>query len=169
MEITRPDLRKIPARIHTLAGRISGNLHVLVAHSIVDHLDYAGNFLTLTDVLLPGHTQPMPFFALQRSAALAVIPDAPEDALALAGAPADSRPHAVACLLEQGVLNGTLDLPRGIRVSDHLVASAGFLVVRNCTLGTSGGASEAFSVEMTPIVLVNAARVIGVAEMSPVD
>jgi hypothetical protein len=159
-----PEQRRIPARIHTLAGWLSGTFHVPVAKSFVEHLHAAGDFLTLTDVLLPGHKSRLEFFALQRAATLLILPETTEDDLKLAEVASNAATHTVACLLERGVLNGTLALPPSLRVSDFLLSQKGFFVVRSCTLGTQGSADD-FSVAMMPLVIVHAAGVIGIAEM----
>jgi hypothetical protein len=162
--IEYPEQRRIPARIHTLAGWVSGTFHVPVAKSFVEHLTASGDFLTLTDVLLPGHKNKLEFFALQRAATVLILPESTEEDLKLVASPTDARSHAVACLLEKGVLNGTLALESRARVSDFLLEQKGFFVVRNCTLGTQDHSND-FAVEMLPLVIVHATRVIGIAEM----
>jgi hypothetical protein len=148
--------KKIPSRIYTPSGFILGTFHVAEEQSLVTHLE-TNDFFTLTDVTLPRQSRPLAFLALQRSATILVVPSG-EDADPTR---AEGVVHQVSCLLHGGVVMGALRLPASQRVSDHLMGTKGFVVLRDCTIGVD----ESGRVEATQVALVNARAVVGVAEM----
>lgn len=148
--------KKIPSRIYTPSGFILGTFHVSERQSLVSHLE-SNDFFTLTDVTLPRQSRPLPFLALQRSATLLVVPSGAEPVTGIEGGVV----HQVSCLLSGGVVMGALRLPDKERVSDHLMGTKGFVVLRDCTIGVD----ESGRVEATQVALVNARAVVGVAEM----
>lgn len=164
MDSDRPAQRLVPARIYTPSGWIAGTFHVLEEQPLLDYLNGAGGFFTLTDVTLPGQTSRLGFLALQRAAAIVVVPAEAELIDSEARASARTEAHVVSCLFEGGLLMGSLALPEGVRVSDELMAAPGFLVVGQCTIGIDRSASKP-SVEAAPTALVQASRIVGVAEM----
>ncbi len=159
----KPEQRKVPGHIYTPAGWMLGTFHVPKRGQFVEYLRNTTGFFPLTEVTLTGSTQKVPFFALQRSAVLLIVPH-PSESLGQAdgnGGPAlVQRP--VSCLLDAGVVHGTLELGRQMRTSDYLVSHTGFLVLRQVTLllaGPQGTLDQRF-----PTLLVNSARVIGVSD-----
>ena len=156
----RPAQRVAPSRVFTPAGWLTANFHITAQTPFLPFLNRTGDFFTLTDVKMPGHSKPLPFLALQRSATILIVP--PNDEKLTGSAPeATETTHQISCLLERGVLMGTLELPSALRVSDYLMHQAGFIVLRDCTLGLD----EPRGIEALPIVVANADRVVGVAEM----
>jgi hypothetical protein len=157
---TRPEQRKVKARIFTPSGWILGTFHVPKSQTLVAFVNSTERFFTLTEVQLPRQSRPLGFLALQRSATIMVIPDASE----VGPPPEEAVAHPVSCLLSGGVLMATLHLPEGERVSDHLMAEPTFFSVRGCTVGLDAPGAKA-SVEAVSAALINASRVIGVSEM----
>lgn len=171
-EPSRPAQRKVACRIFTPAGLLSGTLHVPQEQTLIDFLNGAGHFLTLTEVILPGHKKALPFFALARGSAVLVLPQG--DGLVVDEERSSFRTelHQVSCLFSGGLLMGTLALPEEVRVSDELMATKGFLLMNHCTVGLdaggSGQASEAGggpAMEAATFAIVHAPHIIGVAEM----
>lgn len=157
----RPAQRRVAARVLTPAGWLTGHFHVPEARPLVSFLNGTSDFFTLTHVRLPGQSADLEFLALQRSAALFVIPG--DDPLVEASDthPEPPRSAQISCLLESGMLTGTLRIPPNLRVSDQLIRQAGFLALRDCTIALD----QPQGVEAASVVVVNAARVVGVAEI----
>lgn len=159
-----PEQRQVPARIYTPSGWITGTFHVLKDQPFLQYLNGAGGFFTLTDVTLPGQTSTLGFLALQRAAAIVVVPAEADLIDSEARASARTEVHVVSCLFEGGLLMGSLALPEDVRVSDELMAARGFLVVHQCTIGIDRSASKPM-VEAAAVAIVQASRIVGVAEM----
>ncbi|MEM9190194.1 MAG: hypothetical protein AAGF12_13500 [Myxococcota bacterium] len=160
-----PSQRKVTAKVYTTAGWIAGTFHV---PEVVPFLEFLGgdeDFFTLTDVELPRQTSPLPLLALQRHSTALVIPSADE----VGPAPESTTVHQVSCLLDGGVVMGSLYLPPDLRVSDQLTLSARpgrrFVVLRRCTVGLDQSLPGKAGVETARLALVNVERVVGVAEM----
>jgi len=161
-EGTRPEHKRLAARIYTPSGWIVGNFHVPQGRQLLPFLNETKQFFTLTDVQLPGHTRPLSFLAVQRSATILVVPAEAEN---IGGdVTGVATTHQVSCLLHGGLLMGALRLPSTVRVSDHLMATAQFFLLRDCTIGLDDP-QRGGSVEATRLVLVNASRLVGVAEV----
>jgi len=171
-EPTRPAQRQVPCRIFTPAGFLTGTLHVAEEQTLIDFLNGAGHFLSLTEVTLPGQSKALSFFALGRSSAVIVVPADDDLVVDEERSSIRSELHQVSCLFEGGLLMGTLALPEQVRVSDELMAARGFLLMNHCTLGVDSGASgtaseagDGPSMQAANLVIVHAAHIIGVAEM----
>lgn len=132
-------------------------------------------FFSLTEVTVPRMGAPMPFMALQKRAAIVMVP------LEASSPPAEpgTEEKNVAVLLEGGMVLGSMDVPHGRRVSDELLAAVSFVAVRDCTIGidespdmlaaepanrqtTRGGGARMQSADFA---LVNTARLLGIAEV----
>ena len=145
----------------TSAGWLTGTLHVPVDIPLLSFLNRPDDFLTLTEVQLPWQRNPLPFLALQRNATLLVIPEVDE----VEGATEGPVSHQVSCLLQGGVVMGTLRLPHDERVSDRLTRRQRFFVLRDCTVGIDANADgDRQTIEGTPAAILNGSRLVGVAE-----
>ena len=164
----RPNLRDVPAEVLTPSGWIGGTIVLPERQSLVDHLTKSGPFVKLTAVRLPGRSQAVPFFALQAAATLLVVP-AVESRLESEAAHVTFTAVPVTFLLGGGVLDGKLAVPSNLRLSDHLKAQSGFIVVRDAmwTPHRTAGESQADARRTLPIVLVHASLVVGVEELEP--
>ena len=118
-------------------------------------------FFRMTNVSLPAQPQTIPFMALQRKAALVVVPG--EDAMLGVHQHDDEVRHDVACLFDGGLVMGMLPLPKGVRVSDELMQSREFFAIEDCTLGID--ASPEPIMEAEELVFVHAAEMFGIAEL----
>ena len=158
----------LPVRIYTQIGWITGKLAIPEGSMLGAYLDHAGSHLRLVDVALPGRLHPAEFFALHRDAAALIVPETP--------VPAERKPganrHAVSVLFEVGMLHGNLDVPGGLRMSDYLSHSTGFLPLLDCRLRYAGTAHESVEPHYS-VAYVHPSRAIGFserqAEVAPVE
>jgi len=150
-------------RLFTPAGWVIGTLHVPQGMGLLPFLNGDEAFFRMTNVSFSAQPQTIQFLALQRNAALIVVPG--EDALL--GLHEDDRRarHDVTCLFAGGMVMGTLPLPKGVRVSDELMQSKEFFAIEDCTLGID--ASPEPTMEAEELVFVHAAQMFGVAELDP--
>jgi hypothetical protein len=151
---------QVVSRIFTSSGWVVGTFHVPAGDTLLGHLERS-KFFTLTDVVLPQGGDALPFFALAREATVLVVPGEPD---AVSPTAQGGVKHQVSCLLERGVVMGALHLPDEIRVSDHLIGAERFFVLGDCTVGIDAE-GRGGSVEAATAAILNAQRVVGVAEM----
>ena len=161
----QPDQRAVACRILTFAGWVEGKLHVPVKTPLVDYLNRGEALFRLTEARLPEQTERHGFFALERGAVILVVPLDPAEQPP-PGRAASQRDHAVSWLLPSGsIVEGTLSLLEGVRVSDHLMHRTGFVVLRRATLYyrlPDGSASVEPSI---PWVALQANRAVGASEI----
>jgi hypothetical protein len=159
----RPKQRKLEAEILTSAGWVRATLVRPELQSLTDYLQTAGPFVKLTDATLPGGEQQVEFLALQRAAVHLVAPVA-ADAVETEGSGGITSPWRIACIFERGILHGRLDFLVNLRLSDYLRQQTGFIIVRDAAWKPAGAGDAAPSSSPWPVVIVNAARVLGVVE-----
>ncbi len=162
MAFYRPDQRQVSAKIFTPIGWLSGSLHVGRSNTLLESVNAMKTFIKLTDVELSETGKKMPFLALQRNTVQLIVPEESTDRLEIFQS-TDAVPKDVVCLLEAGVVKGTVRLLPDIRVSDFMAKSTGFFALRDCSSAiwqtNEGSASQA-----VPSVLINALRIVGVSE-----
>ncbi len=160
-----PELRSVPCRFLTFAGWLRGTLHVPPKVALVDFLNRGEVLFRLTDVTLPETQGVHPFFALERGAVLTVLAEDPLE-------PAPSAPvgalreHPTSWLLPGGVVvQGTLGLLHGVRVSDHLMHRSGFVVLREATIFERRPDGTMTLWPAVPWLALQASRAIGASEV----
>lgn len=159
-----PIQRKAPVRLFTDSGWMTGTLHVPEKEPLLDFLNSDRTFFTLTEVALQ-HGAKLPFLALARNAILLIEPTEEELVESIGRTSTRTKLRQVSALFQGGMIMGTLALPADSRVSDEVMAASGFLVVGNCTIGLDAPDGPP-AMEAALTVLVSAARLIGVAEMT---
>ncbi len=161
---TPPAQFDVPCEMFSTAGWIKGTLMIPKLRNVVDYLNQNHEFLKVKNVYLPGLDKEIPFFAMQKSAIILVLP-APTSEVAVSPASAGERKsREVSCALNSGVVSGSIEILGGVRVSDFLMQNAAFFALTQCSifLRTGGGPAEVR--HNIPNVLVNAPQIIGVSE-----
>lgn len=153
----RAEQRGLPLRILATPGWLSGRLHLPVKARLLDFLEHAGPFLTLTEVQLAPGDRGLPFLALQRAAVCAVVPPMGEGEIPSQ----ESSPHQVSILLGSANVRGRLRTLPGVRVSDFLMHHKGFARLEEAHVRERPGEKD----EEFPALLVNCDRIVGVAEV----
>lgn len=162
----RPPQRRVLTRIYTPTGWVRGTLHVSENQPLLGFLNDDGphrQFFSLTEAVLPGQSKPLPFLALQRHAAILVV--AEDDHIRPKADTSGWEQHRVSCLFQGGLAMGTLTVPEGVRVSDHLMADDQFFALEHCTVGVDQARGKTPTIESDVLVLVQARRIFGVAQM----
>ncbi len=158
--------RGVLCRILTPAGYVDGTFHLPLKHNLVDALNRGETLFRLTQVRLPGSDGTVPFFALERGAVILVAPQDPKEQPPVAphGALKD---HQTWWLLHGGVVvEGTLTLLHGVRVSDHLLHRTGFVVLKNAVLRSRQPDGSYASTSLGPWVALQSSSAIGASESS---
>ncbi len=163
-----PPLRHIPALIFTSSGWIRGQFHVPVMHGFLDFLNRMGELLKLTDVTLPHLKRELAFFGLRRDSAIMIIPDCEEALLSLPTITGNSETHQTSFLMATGSVSGSMTIEADIRVSDYL-GQGRWVVLRDCEVGSHGGAGGRSKVAAFPLLVLNTACVIGTSDESLVS
>lgn len=159
---TPPPQRDLPATIYTTAGWISGTFMVPKLRHFNDYLNHPHPFFKLKTVRLPGLDKDIPFFVLQKTSIIFIIPEPGDEAL-VSPIGGEKIEREVSCAFANGVISGTLDILKGVRVSDFLMAKAGLFVLRNCSafLRTPAGSDVRHNIAH---LMANSERIIGVSE-----
>jgi hypothetical protein len=150
----RPPQQTVTARVYTGAGWLEGTFHLARLRTFPEYLSHH-TWYPVTNVVM-ARVGTMPFLALTQQEALLV-------------APTPVMPHLVndelvptkaTLLFPGGAIDGTLDVPAGLRLSDFVARTVGFLPARdaNVRVWTDPGA------QFFESVLVNPARLVGVTE-----
>ena len=71
------DLQRLGCRIYTFAGWVSGTLLFTANALLVEHLNRGEPVLRLADARIPGQQRVHPYFIVERTAVIAVVPDSP--------------------------------------------------------------------------------------------
>jgi len=163
-----PATRIVSTSCLTEAGWLLGGFHVPIQQSFGDFLQNGDVFLPMTDVTLPGESEPRPFFALRREDIRLALPDPREARIETITGRAFTSPWSVVCLLEDGVLEGQIDFLTNQRLSDHLRAARGYLLVREASwrphaAAEPSDAGPAIGASL-PVALVSTPRIVGIAE-----
>ncbi len=161
-----PDQRTIVSQILTTAGWVDGTFHILRHAKFVAQLNKEDEFLKITDVSFVGKKQKMPFFALQKDAAVLIVPPPTESDLILDTTEEKEAKH-VFCVFEGGVISGTLMIRKGVRISDFLIKQKGFVLLKRCNLRLGDLHEEFFVDEDHPSIIVNSSKILGVTEDEP--
>lgn len=159
--------RLVACRILSYAGWIEGSFRIASRIGFIENLNRPDQLYRLVDVKLPGQTIVLPFFALTRSSTVAVVPmDAAEAAPRIEGRTA----HKTIWLLQSGIIvEGTLELFEGIRVSDHLAHRIGFVALHDCTIYMPNAAGPTTVFPRVPFLALQTDRAIGTSEIDDVD
>lgn len=160
-----PALRTVPANMLTQGGWMRGQFRVPPHQALVDFIAGGQSIAKFTRVSVPGDPEEFAFVGVRREAICLVEPTLGEDELVEApGSTHITTTRRVTCLMESGHLTGDLEVLVHVRVSDFLRQTGDFMVMRRCTwlpLGEDVGSSQT---RRLPVVLVNVAQIIGVAE-----
>ena len=163
MSTYRPKQRSLSAAVYTSAGWVSGTFLLPPVQGFLDYLNQTKNFIKLTDATLLGRSQ-TPFFALQRSAVLVIVPDQHDTNLQARMSLGSAASHRIHCLMKGGLIAGTLETAPNLRVSDYLMQHTDFIALHDCSwnFGTTAGAPEV--PQPVPFVAVHAGSLVGVSE-----
>ncbi len=159
-----PPLRKTTADVLTPLGWLHGTFQVPQYQSLLDFLAPNVQVIKFTRVLLPQEKESIPFVGLQRESVILIEPTQPDEPVEAAGSLGRTTPREVGCLLEVGMLRGTLEVLVNVRVSDYLRQQPGFIVLRRCVLTPYGEAAGSAQARRISTAVVNLARVVGVSE-----
>ena len=159
-----PLFRQIPAEILCTLGWIYGVLHAPAHQTLDEFLALAGPSLRLTGVRIPSEAESLKFLAL-RCDSISVITPSLGAAVTQTGRYGVTSTRQVACLLGEGMLRGSVEVPEGMRLSDFLRLDGPFLPVRHGLLAPYGATIQSAAAKAMDVALVNLDHVAGVSEM----
>lgn len=159
-----PPLRKTTANVLTPLGWLHGTFQIPQYQSMLDFLAPTVQVIKFTRVLLPNEKESIAFVGLRRESVIMIEPTQPDEPVEAAGSIGRSTPRKVGCLLEAGMLRGTLEVLVNVRVSDYLRQQPGFVVLRQCVLTPYGEGPTSPKARRIQTAVVNLARAIGVSE-----
>lgn len=125
--------RSVLVRTLTPAGWFEGALQIPAKSTLLDYLNRSGGLVRMSGVQLEGHVQRVPFLGVHRDSMTVVLPP-------LAETEGDDTPrgqavtHDVAGVMPGAILQGSVRLATGQRVSDFFAAAKGFVRITHCRL-----------------------------------
>lgn len=158
-----PPQRDVAARILTSSGWMRGNFVVPQMRRFVEFANHPDDFFKLRDVQLPSIPGRAEFFALQRDSVVFIIPDSIREVSRISTLGQDKVERDVSCAFDNGLISGSLYVPKGLRVSDYLIQRKRFFEIYECEY-VVGMRERIEKSPNLPIALVNANRIIGVSE-----
>ena len=163
MSSYKPKTRNVAATVYTSAGWISGSYVLPPIQGFLDFLNQTKSFVKLTSVQLPDGSQ-TPFLAMPRSVSLVIVPDQSDTNLQARSGTGLTSPHRVLCLLDAGVVEGTLEIANNLRVSDYLMQHTDFIALRDATIRFASAPAPQHLPETIPFLVVFAGGLVGVSE-----
>jgi hypothetical protein len=131
--IQQARFRRVEVEVLLPAGWLDGTFVVPETQSLQDFLEHSGAFLKLVDAQVPGHSEIVPFFAVQRGAVELIAPKTHDAQIETAGSAGHTAPWSISCLFHRGAVHGSLDFLMNLRLSDYLRQQTGFLLVREAS------------------------------------
>lgn len=161
-QYTPPSNQELEARLFTTAGWVGGSFLVPPKRSLTDFANQDHDFFKLKDVTLPGLSDVIPFFTLQRMSVILMIPTDSQEGIdsSLAGV---KDQKDVSCAFDNGVVSGSLTVGSGIRVSDFMIKRQMFFYLRDCTLFLRTAGKPEITRNI-PLIIINRQKIIGVSE-----
>ncbi len=149
----QPQQQTVAARVLSGAGWLEGVFHVPKLHAFGDYLAHHP-WYPMTNVVM-AKVGTMPFFALTQGETFLVgAPSAP-------GPSPEHRTVKATLLLPSGVVDGTLELPASLRLSDYVERTTGFIHVREANVKLwADNAAVWFDA-----LWINPRRLVGVTEL----
>jgi hypothetical protein len=166
MTAYRPKTRSVTATVHTSAGWIRGTFTLPAIQGFLDFLNQSKGFHKLVNVTLPDGSE-VPFLAVPRSAALALVPNQDDQNLQSRNLTGATAAHRILCLLDAGVIRGTLETANNLRVSDYLMQHSDFIALRDATIDFGSTPLGSDVAQPIPFIVILASGVVGVSESSP--
>jgi len=158
----RPEQRKVSSTILTRAGWMIGTFHVPSKKPFLDFLNASQGFYTLTDVGLRG--QVIPFLALAKHSLLMCEPPPHEQLTSMRVTQTQMVFRQCVFLLEDGVLQGTIQLRHGQRVSDQLQRTRGFFAIHQ--VRARFGRADAPEDRAFETLIMNPEHIVGVSDQT---
>ena len=147
---------QVRARVLTGAGWLEGNFHLFQLHGFSQYLT-KNAWYPLTEVVME-QVGPLPFFQLSRAeTVLVVISSATRPPPSFSGG---ARPQDASFVLTHGSVDGVVQLPTRLRLSDFMDNSTGFIHLQQATARVWAEANA----RTFDHVLLNPHRVVGVIE-----
>jgi hypothetical protein len=159
----QPDIREIPAHCLVRGYWVCGGICLPARRALQDHLSQSEPFLRLRSARIAGTASELAFLALRRDCVSMIAPSEHAERLQRGGL-GRQQEQRITCLLEAGVVTGTLELMANLRVSDHLMREPGFIVLRDCGLVWAARRAPAPFPSPAPILLVNTSHILGVTD-----
>lgn len=159
-------MRRVTVNAMTRAGWAAGSLHVPQHVRLVDFLNRAPDFLSLTEVFMDRHKSEIPYLALQRQSILFLVVD-PSEYNPAGEEAAIVEDHTVTCIFDVGRLKGRAPIKAAARLSDTLAKHKAFLPLHDCIFELRLPWSAEVIKERQPFVLLNCSQVVGLSERPP--
>jgi hypothetical protein len=160
-----PQQRRVSVQVLTAAGWIAGAVHIPVRSRLVDHFNHAKEYISLTQVIFENAPEPIPFFGLQRDAAMIILPVNDPDEVAAPLGTEEVMQVTVHCLFDRGNATGSMTLLRGVRLSDFFAAQKGFVLLEDARFILADRWGQNVVQDTRPALVLNTRFVIGISDM----
>lgn len=164
MATPTPLFRQVPAEMLCTLGWVYGILHMPAHQTLDEFLALSGPRLKLTKARVPNEPESLSFLALRRDG-ISVIAPSMGGPVVQPGRHGPTSTRQIACLLSEGMLRGTVEVPVSMRLSDFLRLDGPFLSVRHGLLAPYGATLQSPNAKPMDVALVNLDHVAGVSEI----
>lgn len=164
MDVPTPIFRRVPTELLCGLGWVYGTLHIPAHQALDEFLALSGPALKLTHVRVPGDSDPLKFLALRRDG-ISVIAPPMGGPVVTPGRYGPTSTRQIACLLGEGMLRGSVEVPATMRLSDFLRLDGPFLAVRHGLLAPYGATLHSPGAKTLDVALVNLDHVAGVSDI----
>lgn len=151
------------ARMYTRRGWMSATLRLTPEQPMIDFLERAHLFITMTSVQFDAYEQKIEYLSFQRAAIGLMLAPPGTSHKQRVGDPTFKQTR-VLCLFEQGAVRGVLEIPPRVRVSDYFMNREGFVQLTGAHVRLPNAEGERTN-EAHSIALVNTAHIMGVSEI----
>ncbi len=162
----RPKQRLVKSEIVTPVGWTHGTFLVPECQSLADFVNRGSSILKVLNVKLPLERSAVPFLALQRAAVTLIAPQE-DDRIETDPCHGPLIAHDVVCVMENATLDGRLDIPMNMRLSDYLRLHEEFVVLRDAVWNPLIPSRQSGPRRFVGVALANVSRMIGIAEREP--
>ena len=160
----RQPKRTVTVRILTDAGWLTGAISTPPKRTLADSLTQAPTMLSLVDVWLPGQDFNLPYFAVRSHSVHLILMEQSEGLQEISRTFVRATPQEVVVLVGNSIVSGVAMVPQNLRVSDYFTRQRGFVSLTTATLRARDPGGRQAVVRKCPEILVNAERMVGVAE-----
>ncbi|HET8649146.1 MAG TPA: hypothetical protein VFL95_03835 [Gemmatimonadales bacterium] len=159
-----PEQRKVTANVLTPLGWLHATMHLPPMQTLFDFLNSGQPIVKCTRVRLPNQPLLQSFVALRRDAITLVAPTI-DELVETVGSVGHTRTRQVRCYLDDGILDGEFEVLINLRISDFLRQQTGLVVLRQAQLTPYDPGADPTQSRKMPVVIVNLANVVGIAEI----
>ena len=154
----KPNQRQVEVEMLASAGWVSGTIHVPERSALLAFLNKKAEFMPMHPA--DGDSE---FLAMRRQAIILLVPEASD--IDDRGSVGTFQACRIRCLFPEAVVEGTIQVLGGQRMTDFLESNSGFFLLSDCSLSSDDGHAQSGVAH----VIVNSQHILAVADLTMRD